>query len=79
MKTISLEPKHGWADELQFHQHRTRGRAGRLGKSSVVTTAIEGRVLLFKEIGRNEHRVHSEFKELPDGITVGLAVGMLLR
>ncbi|MEO6805541.1 MAG: hypothetical protein ABI286_08100 [Edaphobacter sp.] len=48
-------------------------------KSSVVTTAIEGRVLLLKEIGRNEHTVHSEFKELPEGITVVQAVGVLLR
>jgi hypothetical protein len=48
-------------------------------KSSVVTTAIEGKAMLFKEIGRNEHTVHSEFKELPDGTSVGQAVEMLLR
>lgn len=46
-------------------------------KSSVVTTAIEGKALLFKEIGRNEHTVHSEFKELPENISVAQAVALL--
>jgi hypothetical protein len=46
-------------------------------KSSVVTTAIEGKALLFKEIGRNEHTVHSEFKELPANISVAQAVALL--
>jgi hypothetical protein len=48
-------------------------------KSAQVNTAIDGKALFFKEIGRNEHIVHSEFKELPDGISVGQAVEMLLR
>jgi hypothetical protein len=48
-------------------------------KSSVVTTAIDGKALFFKEIGRSEHTVHREFKELPDGISVQQAVEMLVR
>jgi hypothetical protein len=48
-------------------------------KPALVNTAIDGKALFFKEIGRNEHIVHSEFKELPDGIGVGQAVEMLLR
>lgn len=48
-------------------------------KSSEVTTAIEGKALLFKEIGKNEHTVHSEFKELPEGISVAQAVELLMR
>jgi hypothetical protein len=48
-------------------------------KSSVVTTAIDGKALLFKEIGRNEHTVHSEFRELPESISLAQAVEMLER
>jgi hypothetical protein len=48
-------------------------------KSSVVTTTIDGKALFFKEIGRSEHTVHSEFKELPEGISVAQAVEMLER
>ena len=48
-------------------------------KDALVNTAIEGKAMLFKEIGRNEHVVHSEFKELPDSTTVTQAVGMLLQ
>ena len=46
---------------------------------ALVHTAIEGKAMLFKEIGRNEHVVHSEFKELPDNTTVVQAVELLLR
>jgi hypothetical protein len=48
-------------------------------KDALVNTAIEGKAMLFKEIGRNEHVVHSEFKELPDSTTVVQAVELLLR
>jgi hypothetical protein len=46
-------------------------------KGATVNTAIEGKALLFKEIGRNEHIVHSEFKRLPDSVSVADAVGLL--
>jgi len=46
-------------------------------KSSLVTTAIDGKALFFKEIGRSEHTVHSEFKELPDGMSLAQAVDLL--
>jgi hypothetical protein len=46
-------------------------------KDALVNTAIEGKAILFKEIGRNEHVVHSEFKRLPDSISVADAVALL--
>ena len=46
-------------------------------KDATVNTAIEGKAMLFKEIGKNEHLVHSEFKRLSDNISVAEAVGML--
>jgi hypothetical protein len=48
-------------------------------KNALVNTAIEGKAMLFKEIGRNEHIVHSEFKRLPDSISVTDAVELLER
>lgn len=48
-------------------------------KNALVNTAIEGKAMLFKEIGRNEHVVHSEFKRLPDSISVADAVALLER
>ena len=48
-------------------------------KDALVNTAIEGKALLFKEIGRNEHVVHSEFRRLPDGISLAEAVALLER
>ena len=39
-------------------------------KDALVNTAIEGKAMLFKEIGRNEHVVHSEFKRMSDSISV---------
>jgi hypothetical protein len=48
-------------------------------KDALVNTAIEGKAMLFKEIGRNEHVVHSEFKRLPDNISVADAVQLLQR
>jgi hypothetical protein len=48
-------------------------------KNALANTAIEGKAMLFKEIGRNEHVVHSEFKRLPDGISIAQAVELLVR
>ncbi|MBB5317510.1 hypothetical protein [Tunturibacter empetritectus] len=48
-------------------------------KDAVANTAIEGKALLFKEIGRNEHLVHSEFRLMPADISVAQAVEMLER
>ena len=48
-------------------------------KDAMVNTAIEGKALLFKEIGRNEHVVHSEFKRLPDNISLSEAVALLVK
>ncbi|HEX3968608.1 MAG TPA: hypothetical protein VHW70_11625 [Edaphobacter sp.] len=48
-------------------------------KDALVNTAIEGKAMLFKEIGRNEHVVHSEFKRLADNISVAEAVQLLER
>jgi hypothetical protein len=48
-------------------------------KDALVNTAIEGKAMLFKEIGRNEHVVHSEFKRMSDNISVAEAVALLER
>jgi len=48
-------------------------------KDALVNTAIEGKAMLFKEIGRNEHVVHSEFKRMSDSINVAEAVALLQR
>jgi hypothetical protein len=48
-------------------------------KDAVVNTAIDGKAILFKEIGRNEHVVHSEFKRMSDSINVTEAVALLVR
>jgi hypothetical protein len=48
-------------------------------KDALVNTAIEGKAMLFKEIGRNEHVVHSEFKRMSDNINVAEAVALLTR
>lgn len=48
-------------------------------KDALVNTAIEGKAMLFKEIGRNEHVVHSEFKRMSDSISVAEAVALLQR
>jgi hypothetical protein len=46
-------------------------------KDTMVTMAIEGKALLFKEIGKNEHIVHSEFQRVSDDISVGDAVALV--
>jgi hypothetical protein len=48
-------------------------------KDALVNTAIEGKAVLFKEIGRNEHVVHSEFKQLSENVSVGEAVQLLAQ
>ena len=48
-------------------------------KDAMVNTAIEGKAMLFKEIGRNEQVVHSEFKRMADNISVAEAVALLMR
>jgi hypothetical protein len=48
-------------------------------KYALMNTAIEGKAMLFKEIGRNEHVVHSEFKRLSDNISVAEAVELLTQ
>ena len=48
-------------------------------KNALVDTAIEGKAMLFKEIGRNEHVVHSEFKRMSDDIDVAEAVALLVQ
>jgi hypothetical protein len=46
-------------------------------KPSVVNTAINGKAVFFKAIGKNEHAVRSEFKLLPGDISLAQAVEML--
>jgi hypothetical protein len=48
-------------------------------KDALVNTAIEGKAILFKEIGRNEHVVHSDFKQLSDNVSVVEAVQLLAQ
>jgi hypothetical protein len=48
-------------------------------KDALVNTAIEGKAMLFKEIGRNEHVVHSEFKKMSGSINVADAVALLVQ
>jgi hypothetical protein len=48
-------------------------------KDAMVNTAIEGKAMLFKDIGKNEQMVHREFQRLADNITVTEAVALLMR
>ena len=48
-------------------------------KDVMVTMAIEGKALLFKEIHSNEHLVHSEYQRLPDNISLAEAVVLVQR
>ncbi len=58
----------------------TRDRVfGNEWKTASLDTDINGRTIFFKAIGKKEHAVHSTFKQLPDGITVAQAVGMLVK
>jgi hypothetical protein len=46
-------------------------------KPSVVNTAINGKAVFFKAIGKNEHAVCSDFRLLPGNISLAQAVEML--
>jgi hypothetical protein len=48
-------------------------------RDTMVTMAIEGKALLFKEIGKNENLVHSDYQRVPDNITVAEAVALVQR
>jgi hypothetical protein len=50
---------------------------GRDWKDAILNTAIEGKAMLFKEIGRNEHVVHSEFRQLREDISLAQAMEIL--
>ena len=46
-------------------------------KTQVLDTDINGRAIFFKTIGKKEHAVHSDFKLMPDSITLSQAVELL--
>jgi hypothetical protein len=46
-------------------------------KTQTLDTDINGRAIFFKMIGKKEHAVHSDFKLLPNELTVAEAVAML--
>jgi hypothetical protein len=48
-------------------------------KNALVNTAIEGKAMLFKEIGKTEHVVHSEFTQVSDNISLAEAVALLVK
>jgi hypothetical protein len=48
-------------------------------KTTQVNTAINGKVLFFKAIGKNAQVVHHDFKLLPNDVSVAQAVAMLER
>jgi len=48
-------------------------------KDAIVNTAIEGKAMLFKEIGRNEQVVHSDFQQLSQSMSLAQAVELLER
>jgi hypothetical protein len=48
-------------------------------KDAIMNTAIEGKAMLFKEIGRNEHVVHSDFVQLRQDLSLAQAVELVER
>jgi hypothetical protein len=48
-------------------------------KNALVDTEIEGKAMLFKEISKKEHVVHSEFKQLQEDMSVAQAVELIER
>ncbi|WP_158942211.1 hypothetical protein [Granulicella sp. S190] len=48
-------------------------------KDAMVNTAIDGKAMLFKEIGRNEHVAHSEFQQLRQDLSLAQAVALVER
>ena len=60
--------------------HTTRDRVpGNEWKTASVDTDIHGRAIFFKTIGKKEHAEHTEFKELPEGMSVAQAVEAVER
>ena len=56
----------------------TRDRMGEPDwKTTLVDTAINGRVIFFKSIARNEHSEHSNFVRVPNNLSVAQAVAMV--
>jgi hypothetical protein len=56
----------------------TRDRLGEPDwKTTQVDTAINGRIIFFKSIARNEHAEHSNFIRVPNNLTVAQAVAMV--
>jgi hypothetical protein len=55
----------------------TRDRLGQPDwKTTLVDTAINGKVIFFKSIAKNEHTVHSNFVRVPNDLTVAQAVAI---
>jgi hypothetical protein len=48
-------------------------------KASVIETAINGKAMLFKAIGKNEHTVCTDFRLVPGDISLAQAVEMLQK
>jgi hypothetical protein len=46
-------------------------------KTAMVDTAIDGKAILFKSLGKNEHVVRTDFKQLPYDMTVAQAAALV--
>jgi hypothetical protein len=46
-------------------------------KTTQVDTAINGRVIFFKSIAKNEHAEHADFVRVPNDLTVAQAVALV--
>jgi len=56
----------------------TRDRLGEPDwKTTLVDTAINGRIIFFRSVARNEHAEHSNFVRVPNNLTVVQAVAMV--
>ena len=55
---------------------RATASASPTGRPLEVDTAINGRVIFFKSIARNEHAEHSNFVRVPNDLTVAQAVAI---
>jgi hypothetical protein len=56
----------------------TRDRLGEPDwKTTMVDTAINGRVIFFKSIAKNEHAEHSDFVRVPNDLSVAQAVALV--
>ncbi len=55
----------------------TRDRLGQPDwKTTELDTAINGRVILFKSIAKNEHAEHSNFVRVPNNLSITQAVAL---